>query len=182
MTLFTLSPNIFVVNGFLTPEECQYWIDRTESGGYEEAKITVGRKQVMAKGIRNNERYILDDVALERQLWERVKEYVPQELKISTAIGMNERFRFYKYQPGHRFKPHYDGSYIRNINEWSEYTFMVYLNDGMEGGATNFDGVSVVPEAGMALIFKHDLLHEGAEVTAGVKYVLRTDVMYRRKA
>ena len=181
MEFTTLSPHIFTVRGFLTPAECQYWIERTESAGYEEAKITVGRKQVMAKGIRNNERYILEDTALERQLWERVKEYVPQKLRISSAIGLNERFRFYKYQPGHRFKPHKDGSYIRNINEWSEYTFMVYLNEGMEGGATNFDDISVFPEPGMALIFKHDLLHEGAEVTAGVKYVLRSDVMYRRK-
>ena len=32
----------------------------------------------------------------------------------------------------------------------------------------------------MALLFQHRLLHEGAEVTAGVKYVVRSDIMYRR--
>ena len=32
----------------------------------------------------------------------------------------------------------------------------------------------------MALIFEHELLHEGAAVTAGRKYVLRSDVMYGR--
>jgi hypothetical protein len=31
----------------------------------------------------------------------------------------------------------------------------------------------------MALIFLHSLYHEGSEVTQGVKYVLRTDIMYR---
>ena len=31
----------------------------------------------------------------------------------------------------------------------------------------------------MALIFLHSLYHEGNEVTQGVKYVLRSDVMYR---
>jgi hypothetical protein len=30
----------------------------------------------------------------------------------------------------------------------------------------------------MALVFDHGLIHEGAAVTDGVKYVLRSDVMY----
>jgi hypothetical protein len=37
----------------------------------------------------------------------------------------------------------------------------------------------VRPEPGKALVFYHYLSHEGAPVTAGRKYVLRTDVMYR---
>jgi hypothetical protein len=32
----------------------------------------------------------------------------------------------------------------------------------------------------MALVFNHDLLHEGKEVISGRKYVLRSDVMYGR--
>lgn len=40
-------------------------------------------------------------------------------------------------------------------------------------------GVEVAPTAGTALLFRHRVLHEGAPVAAGVKYVLRTDVMYR---
>ena len=37
-------------------------------------------------------------------------------------------------------------------------------------------GVEVTPRARSALMFQ--LLHEGCVVQAGVKYVLRTDVMY----
>jgi hypothetical protein len=33
----------------------------------------------------------------------------------------------------------------------------------------------------MALLFQHQLLHEGSEVTSGVKYVVRSDVMYRTR-
>jgi hypothetical protein len=57
---------------------------------------------------------------------------------------------------------------------------MVYLNDGFGGGATKFLDyeIDVVPKAGMALLFQHRILHEGAIVTSGVKYVLRSDVMY----
>lgn len=55
---------------------------------------------------------------------------------------------------------------------------MVYLNEGYEGGATRFEAAKVMGKAGMALLFQHGLIHEGAEVTQGVKYVLRSDVMY----
>ncbi|MEQ1701420.1 MAG: hypothetical protein ABMA25_15030, partial [Ilumatobacteraceae bacterium] len=33
------------------------------------------------------------------------------------------------------------------------------------------------PKTGMALLFQHRILHEGAVVTSGTKYVLRTDVI-----
>jgi hypothetical protein len=68
---------------------------------------------------------------------------------------------------------------------------MVYLGGGCAGGETVIyfqdDGLTrrgdwelrVTPTAGKALVFYHYLLHEGAAVTAGRKYVLRTDVMYR---
>jgi hypothetical protein len=38
----------------------------------------------------------------------------------------------------------------------------------------------VRPATGLALVFMHRQLHEGAEVVRGRKYVLRTDVMYQR--
>jgi len=57
-------------------------------------------------------------------------------------------------------------------------TFMVYLNDGFEGGSTDFGWESVQPVQGRALVFPHRLRHRGAVVGAGVKYVLRTDVLY----
>lgn len=55
---------------------------------------------------------------------------------------------------------------------------MIYLNAEYEGGATRFEAVKVNGRAGMALIFQHGLIHEGAEVLHGVKYALRSDVMF----
>ena len=52
------------------------------------------------------------------------------------------------------------------------------------GGSTTFlshdgsPGVDVHGEPGMVLVFQHDMLHEGAAVESGVKYVMRTDVMF----
>jgi hypothetical protein len=57
---------------------------------------------------------------------------------------------------------------------------MVYLNEGFGGGTTAFHDfdVAATPRTGAALVFQHQLLHEGCVVTSGVKYVLRSDVMY----
>lgn len=172
---------VWTVDGFLSPAECQYWIDYCETQGFEKAKIGAGRKQVLNTAVRNNERYIHDDEELAQTMYQRIKPFAPQELNISEIAGLNTRFRFYKYLQGQRFKMHQDGSYIKNINEWSEFTFMVYLNEAMEGGETNFLRCSITPKTGTALIFKHQLMHEGAAILAGVKYVMRSDVMYRRK-
>ena len=44
-----------------------------------------------------------------------------------------------------------------------------------------FDDVELPPViVGMALLFQHRLLHEGCVVHRGVKYALRSDIMYRR--
>ena len=62
--------------------------------------------------------------------------------------------------------------------EISLLTFMIYLNEGYGGGATRFEAMTVDGVLGMALVFEHGLIHEGASVTSGLKYVLRSDVMY----
>jgi hypothetical protein len=39
--------------------------------------------------------------------------------------------------------------------------------------------ISIKPRTGMRLLFQQSIIHEGSVVTAGVKYVARTDRMYR---
>ena len=137
---------------------------------------------VMMPDVRNNERVMFDDRELAATLWALVAPLVPATLCESTAVGLNERFRGYRYRPGHRFAPHYDGAFIRDPCERSLLTFLLYLDDGCVGGATGFlhHDVAVAPARGAAVWFQHALLHEGAPVQAGVKYVLRSDVMYRQ--
>ena len=183
--------DVFVIRGFLTPEECAGHIARSEAAGYGDAPINTFAGQVVNKAMRNNDRVMVDDPALAAELWERLRPSVPDRRGQWAAAGLNERLRFYRYDPGQQFDWHFDGSFERSPTEVSNLTFMVYLNDGFEGGATEFnfrlmglvlDGdeiTRVVPEAGMALVFAHRIFHQGAPVTAGRKYVLRSDVMYR---
>jgi prolyl 4-hydroxylase len=56
---------------------------------------------------------------------------------------------------------------------------MIYLNDNYDGGETTFNRLTIQPRQGTALIFLHDLEHEGSSVRRGIKYVLRTDIMFR---
>ena len=54
-----------------------------------------------------------------------------------------------------------------------EYTFRF--------SARTYDGrTAVEPAAGRALLHDHQILHEVPPIEAGVKYVVRTDIMYAR--
>ena len=178
------APLVWTIPDVLTAAECTTQIARIEAAGPDVAPVSTARGFEMRPDIRNNSRVIFDDVSLAVELFARVQPNVPAQLAGMHAAGANERFRCYKYEPGQRFAPHYDGSFIRSDAERSLLTLIVYLNDDYEGGATAFHDfdLRVRPRRGMALLFQHLLLHEGCIVTAGVKYAMRSDVMYRDRA
>ena len=188
----------FVIENFLTAEECQALIHLSEECGYEQALVNIGGAQKAVDAVRRSGRVLLDSKSGARVLFERLE---PHLLALGLEHGprggwrrcveLNERLRFLKYDPGDYFKPHQDGRYVRERGEEREgdeslLTLMLYLNTPEKGGSTNFLGAGpaacVSPTTGMALIFDHDLLHEGATLECGQKYCIRTDVMYTRRA
>lgn len=173
--------DIFTISNFLSLDECTSLILKSEEMGYEEATVDVGHgQQRMIKGVRNNERVLYNDEMYAALIWDRLEEFAPEGKEGETACGLNELFRFYKYSTGQRFKMHKDGSFKRDPYEASQYTFMIYLNEEYTGGETIFSSGEIIrPKTGTALIFHHPLRHEGALLAAGVKYVLRSDIMYR---
>jgi len=136
--------------------------------------------------------------------------HCPDELRMGYGkegvwhpVGLNECLRFCKYNPGDFFRKHCDACFIRSEDEQSWFTTMFYLNGNFEGGATRFldiDGpsstchasqlnaakddevlASVAPEPGLCLLFfQPGLLHEGEDLHSGLKYILRTDMMFQR--
>ncbi len=175
-----LEDHIYVVPNFLSHEECDEMVLISEKIGYKEAKVNMHGKQVLMTMVRNNLRVMYKDEVYANILWGKIKAHVPQQIGYSHAFGLNEMLRFYKYEEGHRFKMHRDGSYRRNDTEASQYSFLIYLNDDFEGGETVFrSGTTIRPKKGSALLFLHGLRHEGAVLKNGTKYVLRTDIMYR---
>ncbi|KAI1344725.1 oxidoreductase domain-containing protein [Xylariaceae sp. FL0016] len=115
---------------------------------------------------------------------------------------VNKRMRFLKYGKGHFFKPHCDSPYGEKTDDGEGYaqtyfTVHLYLNDSQQevgkgvdlvGGATSFLSrdnkrkLDVDPRAGRVLVFQHSRLkHSGDTVTAGTKFTVRTDILYRRR-
>jgi hypothetical protein len=173
---------LWTVDGVLSAAECEALVSRIEAAGPVPAPVTTLRGPVMRPEIRNNHRALLDDPELAALLFERVREDVPATLSGMQVVGANERLRCYRYDPGERFAPHYDGAFVRSPEECSLLTFMVYLNEEFAGGETDFPQQSrrIVPRTGLGLLFQHRLLHEGREVTRGRKYALRSDIMFRK--
>lgn len=186
MSVLTDGDKIFTIPNVLTAEECADFIRLTERTGFDAAPITTAAGFLMRPQVRNNTRVMLDDTNRAAWLWDRLARFVHGQLGPWTAVGLNERFRYYRYEPGQYFRWHGDGAFVRAYNERSLFTAMIYLNDDFEGGTTDFRGGFgrpdhiIVPRRGMALIFEHSQLHQGAPVKSGRKYVMRTDVMYRR--
>jgi len=179
MILQKIADNIFTIDNFWTTGECENFISKSELIGYEAATIETEKGAVIIETVRNNNRVIYTDHALADSLWSRLEPFAPKQIGNCYAAGLNEMFRFYRYRPGQQFKKHIDQSFIRNDIEASYYTFMIYLNENCEGGETVFSNIIIKPRQGTALIFLHSLEHEGREVLSGIKYVLRTDIMYR---
>ncbi|CAB4423478.1 unnamed protein product [Rhizophagus irregularis] len=187
-------PLAFIIDNVLTLEECNTLINLSENDPnikYEEALLNIGGgKQISATDVRNSSRYIRDDFILSSEIFNRISHVLPQTWqwrKKSFPIScLNERLRFLKYKKGEFFKSHQDGMYRRDDgSETSFVTLQLYLNEGYQGGETTFLNnslnvrIPVVPKPGRVLIFEHQLLHEGSKLIDGIKYVIRTDIMYK---
>ncbi len=171
---------IGTIDDILSAAECAEHIVRSERSGFGAAPIITPFGEAVVPNLRDNSRTMIDDHDLAALVWTRADGHVPTFLKGRQAIGLNERFRYYRYEPGQRFEWHADGPHRRATSEMSLLSFIMYLNDDFSGGETAVMESVITPRRGMALFFRHELLHEGRPVLAGTKYVLRTDVMYGR--
>eukprot|EP01064_Diplonema_japonicum_P018076 TRINITY_DN26772_c0_g1_i1.p1 TRINITY_DN26772_c0_g1~~TRINITY_DN26772_c0_g1_i1.p1 ORF type:complete len:273 (+),score=42.42 TRINITY_DN26772_c0_g1_i1:67-885(+) len=188
----------FLLKGFLTETECEYLQDSVE---YEEH---IDWKDELQESYRKNARIQIKHEAMSEILFKRAQQYLPAEYLVSadetefgedneglwTLEGANPSLRICKYQAGGVFKPHYDGIYLKNIDSRSLWTFMVYLNSEFEGGSTNFIASPTDPTilhslrvpTGTLICFPVNLYHEGRPLTSGEKYIMRTDIMFRRRS
>jgi prolyl 4-hydroxylase len=177
--------NVFVIENVLTPEECQWLIDRGESRGFEVATVYSAEEDnnVVRKDIRDNWRVLEKFPALAKVLFDLVKPHLPPVVDGKKVVGFYYLFRYYRYFVGNNFAPHVDHTVYADELDGTEsrYTFLIYLNDGFKGGETAFPKLNkkVEPKKGMALAFRHNNEHAGLTVLEGVKYLVRTDLMYK---
>lgn len=180
--------SIITIPRLLDLAQCQELIRLSEGLGYSEAKIYTAMGPVAKKNRRNNSRLEYRDPQLAEVLWERLEKH-GRQFKGGTGYSpsrLSETFKFYRYYPGQQFDWHRDGSLVRGMTEKSFYTLLIYLNQDFQGGTTDITQPSgdiqiIKPRTGLGVAFQHHLLHRGSKLTERVKYLLRTDVLFKRK-
>jgi len=133
----------------LSQQECQQFIKLSETLGYlPDAAVSLPRS------IRHNDNIVwVTDEQTDTIIWQRVQLLVSQNLAMfgdKKPLGINARFRFYRYTKGDYFKPHTDGAWpgsrvvdgklMTNAypDRYSMMSFLIFLNDDYSGGATRF--------------------------------------------
>jgi len=194
-----LENQIVVIDDVFSPAECKSFVKFIDTLPLE---LTPPKKRGEAE--RHNHRFSITSVDFAKRLHAVFGPHLPSFLPSKTGKGtvgpareahsFNSNIRVYKYTPLQHFGPHYDDDCRDTMTgAKSEWTLLLYLTgyeDGVEGGETLFyrNGKGTSEEVikapltrGTALLHRHGrecMLHEGSPVVRGVKYVLRTDVMF----
>ncbi len=172
-------PLVWTVDDALDADACARYAAKIGRDA-EVAPVITERGVEVDRAVRNNTRVMWDDAAEANALLARVAGSVPTLLSGQRLVGANPRLRVYRYGPGERHGAHWDTVVELAGGVQSLLTLVFYLNDGFDGGATEFPelGRTIAPRRGRALLFQHRVLHEASEVVRGEKLVLRTDVLY----
>ncbi|DBA04291.1 TPA: hypothetical protein N0F65_002053 [Lagenidium giganteum] len=190
---YLLGDLIFSIPSFLSKAECR----QVQQFALDQGFTRVTQRESRDYAFRDNDRLLLRMEEFAATLWTRMAALVPAQYEGMYAVGLNPAIRFYRYKKGQRFGCHVDQSDVDPVTGYhSRFTVLFYLNDEtdseLRGGHTIFYAnehgareqqvaLTVAPQTGAALVHGHGdrcLLHEGALVTEGEKYLLRTDVMY----
>mmetsp|Transcript_122694 Transcript_122694/g.212140 ORF Transcript_122694/g.212140 Transcript_122694/m.212140 type:complete len:263 (+) Transcript_122694:59-847(+) len=193
----------FVVDATLSESLCSRLVDVAEARGFDAALLSEDRPGggYPDRSMRSCSMCSIHDKALADSLWQRLQPVFdslqwdglhtsfPRGTSGWRPCGINDRFRIFRYGQGDYFKPHVDGGLIVSDKEQSFLTVIIYLNGAgeMTGGGTKFHAMrsaispSVVrPLAGKMLCFDHQLYHEGEAIDTGIKYIMRTDIVFAR--
>lgn len=195
----TLIPGAILLMNVLQPHECKRLITTAEKMGYSPDHPVENEDPT---GIDTCEWLAAPESEV---IYQRILSHLPATIEEEAVTGINARWRLFRYGPNSVYRPHIDGSwpaskfedgkYVSDDSHRSRLTFLMYLNDGFEGGGTTFylpkkeglEAVSVTPQAGNVLMFPQgntaSLVHEGSKVESmdRCKYVIRTDVLYHKK-
>ena len=201
-------PGAFQLLDVLSDKEADGLVDIAERLGFhQDAPVS------LPHDVRHNDNlnWVVSE-AIDDIFWQRSRSLLTDKVGEQVAVGINARFRFYRYGLGDYFSPHTDGAWpgSRVIDDvlvadafgdrYSQYSYLVFLNDGYEGGATQFlvsrqnpgepareqsdvNLVSVRTPKGSVLCFPHGAhplhcVHASEEIRRGSKYIIRTDILF----
>jgi prolyl 4-hydroxylase len=167
------------IKGVFNTIECDELIKKSEIIGYKKASLyEKNGVEHFHTDIRDSLRCIIDDPEFALILEQRLSHFIPKEYKGKKYHSINPRFRFLKYNDkSHHFKPHTDGHYSTNTTI-SMITILIYLNEDYTGARTTIKTNEIVPEVGLVYLMDQNILHFVPNLIDGIKYVIRTEIMY----
>jgi len=174
---FDDQPLLWTVPDVYTQPECADFIRRIERS----APTLATNNPIY----RDQDRVMEDDVAVASELFRRLRPHLPEQIGEFRLVGLNERLRFYRYSPGQQFPEHMDHWYRPCPSRITLHTVLAYFNNDFEGGETRFSEQLervIEPRPGLVAVFQHKLRHAGCAVRRGVKYAMRTDVIFEAPA
>jgi len=172
---------LYTLENFLSAAECDQIIDLT-ANRLRRSTVTTGDAQYRTSST-------CDLSLIEHPDIVALDEKIARTLGISRAYS--EGIQAQRYDEGQEFRQHTD-YFQPNSAEYAEFagragqrtwTFMVYLNEGMEGGGTHFYKLNKVfmPKKGMAVIWNNltaygepnpHTLHAGLPIESGFKIII----------
>lgn len=180
-------PQVIVIERFMSAAECSWLIERGRPG-LSRAKIYRGSSQPRTADTRTNREVAFTifnaDVALSL-----IRERIASATRVASSFF--EIAKVLHYERGQQFALHADflqlntPELVREVQVRGQRaaTFLVYLNDGYEGGETDFPriGLRFKGNCGDALLFSnvdaagapdYDTVHAGLPPTRGEKWLL----------
>jgi prolyl 4-hydroxylase len=181
-------PRIGLAERFLEPELCAWFVDRARPLQKPARVYNPATGAPMQHDTRTNSAAAFTILELDLPM-------LLVRARIANTLGVPmlflERFNIFRYETGQRFSRHVDfldpstPQFAEDLARHGQRaaTFLVYLNDGFEGGETNFlaIGRALKGRLGDAVFFYNldaqgapDRLtvHEGVAPTSGEKWLL----------
>ncbi|CAI7892551.1 unnamed protein product [Closterium sp. NIES-54] len=155
--------------GLLSEEECRILIE-SGSGRWQRSRVQKANKGDSGLSDYRTSSTTWIDPSKDLSAAGKVCMKIRGCAKLITGIVDFERLatselQLVKYDVGQEYKAHYDGRMLPDGTLEARGTFLVYLNDGFEGGETYFPnvGIKVKPERGKAILWYTHLTDQGIE-------------------
>jgi hypothetical protein len=168
----------FIIDNVFTESECKQLLKLANDNGFSQTQINKYGEEWKDTSLRNNDSTGIYSKRLAKNLYERVKDYLP------GSIALNPNIRFNRFRKKQEIAAHVDGEFEEATSKiTSKMTFLLYLNSS-QGGNTRFLNSTTMkyidskPIIGRVLLFDQRLTHAALPVEHGTKYTLRSDVLY----
>ena len=166
VTMYAADPILYVVDNFLSNDECDAFIEASK--GKLQPSTVISPDQHIQHESRTSENCWIEHDANDI-VHEVSKRF---SILVQMPIRNAEQYQLVYYKKGAQYKPHFDSFDYETEDgkkNWEPggqrmITVIAYLNDVQEGGETGFPelGVNVPPKKGDAVVFHNTLPNDAA--------------------